>query len=80
MLVYSNKKNDLKRFKAEIYYLPNGVIKKYNVIIDRKKFYDQPVDSDIKWCKEIRALTTDQIEDYTTDVCYTMNTLKIRIY
>ena len=31
-----------------------------------KKFYDQAIDSDIKWYKEIRKLTTGQGEDYTT--------------
>ena len=30
-----------------------------------KKFYDQAIDSDIKWYKEIRKLTTGQGEDYT---------------
>ena len=42
-----------------------GVIKSYNVIIKRKNFNDQPVDSDIKRYKEIK-LTTGQNEDYTT--------------
>ena len=31
-----------------------------------KKFYDQAIDSDIKWYKEIRKLTTGQDKDYTT--------------
>ena len=31
-----------------------------------KNFYDQPTDSDIKWYKEIRKLTTGQGEDFTT--------------
>ena len=29
--------------------IKNCVIKNYNVIINWKSFYDQPVDSDIKW-------------------------------
>ena len=36
------------------------------MIINGKKFYDQPVDSDIKQCEEIRKLTTGQGKDYAT--------------
>ena len=40
--------NDVKQFKSLRYYLQKGIIKKYNVIINRKNFYHQPIDSDIK--------------------------------
>ena len=53
VLVYSNEANDAKRYSAKKYYLPKNSIKNYNVIINRKKFYDQPIDSDIKQCKKI---------------------------
>ena len=33
----------------------------------KKNFYDQVIDSDIKWYKEIRELTTGQGQDYTTE-------------
>ena len=33
---------------------PKGIIKKYNVIINGKNFYDQASDSDIKLFEEIR--------------------------
>ena len=36
------------------------------MIINRKNFYDQAIDSDIKRCEEIRESTTGQEEDYTT--------------
>ena len=48
VLVYLNRDNDVKRFKTRRYYLPKGTIKNYNVIINGKSFYDQPIDSDIK--------------------------------
>ena len=35
------------------------------MIINRKNFYDQPIDSDIKRYKEIRKLTTGQDKNYT---------------
>ena len=47
-------------------YLPKGIIKNYNVIINGENFYDQPIDSDIKRYEEIRKVVTGQGEDYTT--------------
>ena len=46
-------------------YLPKGVIKTYNTIINGKNFHDQPMDSDIKRWEETK-LTTGQCEYYTT--------------
>ena len=66
VLVYTNEANNAKRFNARKYYLPKGIIKNYNGIINGKNFYDQAIDSDIKRYKEIRKLTTGQGEDYTT--------------
>ena len=66
VLVYTNQDAASKRFKAKRYYLPNGIIDTYNVINNRKNFYDQPINSDIKQYEEIRKLTTGQGEDYTT--------------
>ena len=65
-LVYLNIGGDVKRFKTRRYSLPKGIIKNYNVIINGKNFYDQPIDSNIKRYEEIRKLTTRQGEDYTT--------------
>ena len=45
----------------------NQFIKKYNVIVNRKNFYNQPIDFDIKWYKEIRKSTVEKGEDYTTE-------------
>ena len=53
MLIYSNENYNTKRFKARRYYLPRGAIKNYSIIINEKNFYDQPIDADIKWYKEI---------------------------
>ena len=66
LLVYLNRDNDVKQFKTRRYYLTTGRIKNYNVIVNGKNFYDQPIDSDIKRYKEIRQLTTVKVEDYTT--------------
>ena len=66
LLVYLNRDNDVKQFKTRRYYLTKDRIKNYNVIVNGKNFYDQPIDSDIKRYKEIRQLTTVKVEDYTT--------------
>ena len=66
VLIYPNRNDDVKRFNAQKHYLPKQIIKNYNVIINGKNFYDQPIDSDKKRYDEIRKLTTGQGEDYTT--------------
>ena len=37
---HPNRDNDVKKFKAQRHYLPKGVIKKYNIIINGKNFFD----------------------------------------
>ena len=38
--------NDEQRTSNKIYYIPNVEIKDYNVMIDGKNFFDQPVKND----------------------------------
>ena len=64
--VYPNQHTNAKRFKYWRYYLPKGIIDNCNIIINGKKFYDQPIYSDTKRSEEIRKLTTGQEEDHTT--------------
>ena len=66
ILVYSNQNGNAKIFKAKRYYLPKVGIDNYNVIINGKNFYNQPIDSNIKRYEEVRKITTGQGEDYTT--------------
>ena len=66
VLVYTNENAASKRLdNPKRYYLPKRIIDNYNVIINGKNVYDQPIDSDIKRCEEIRTLRTGQGEDYT---------------
>ena len=46
---YVSWNNDVKRYNAKEYYLPEGIINNYIVIINGKIFYDQPIVSDINW-------------------------------
>ena len=66
-----------KRYKTRRYYLPKGVNKNYNVIINRKNLYDLSIDSDIKRYKYIWKLLTGQGKDYTTTGYFIINTSKI---
>ena len=66
VLVYSNQDDDSKRFNTRRYYLPKGIIKNYNVIINGKNFYNKPIDSDTKQYEVIRTLTTEKRDDFTT--------------
>ena len=77
VLVYTNEGDNAKRFNVQKYYLPKGIIKYYNGIINEKKIYDQVIDSDIKGYEQIRKMTTGQGEDcstgYLLDYDYTKN-------
>ena len=46
--------NDTERISAKGYYLPNAEIKEYNVMINREKFFDQPINNIRKNCYRSR--------------------------
>ena len=48
------------------YFLPRGEIKNYNVLIDGRNFYDQPINDLIKQYDEVRKVSTGHGDDYTT--------------
>ena len=50
----------------QIYYLPRNGFKKYNVIIDGRNFYDNPIESDIEKYRELKKVMIGEGEDYTT--------------
>ena len=66
--VYLNRNNDVKRFEAKSYYLPNGIIKNYKMIINGKNFYDKPINSDIKRYEEIKKIEQDKVRIILMDV------------
>ena len=59
--------NEDKRTSYSSYYLPKVEIKDYNVVIDDKNFFDQPINSELKTYENIRKIATDKGDDYTTD-------------
>ena len=58
--------NDTGRTSKRRYYIPNVEIKDYNVMIDGKNFFDQPVKNDKVTYENIRKITIGQGDDYTT--------------
>ena len=67
VLVYDNTAgNDqvsIDSFKK--YFLPRVKIENYNIEIDGRNFYDQPINDSIKQCDKIRKISTGQGDDYT---------------
>ena len=58
--------NDAQRTSNKRYYIPNVEIKDYNIMIDGKNFFDQPVKNDQVTYENIRKVATGQGGDYTT--------------
>ena len=48
------------------YFLPRGEIENYNVLIDGRNFYDEPINDLSKQYDEVRKVSTEQGHDYTT--------------
>ena len=48
------------------YFIPNMEIKDYNVIIDWRNSFDQPIKVNLKTCDNIRKIATGQGDDFTT--------------
>ena len=70
VLAYNNKEGNNKvsvdSFKK--YFRPRVKIENYNIEIDERNFYDQPINDSIKQYDEIRKVSTGQGDEYTT-VC-----------
>ena len=58
--------NQATRNGQRKYYLPRTDLKKYNVIIDGRNFYDNPIESDIEKYRELKKVMIGKGEDYTT--------------
>ena len=48
------------------YYLPRIALNKYNVIIDGRNFYDNPIENNIERYRELKKVMIGKGEDYTT--------------
>ena len=59
-------KNEDDTKSHSTYYLPKIEIKDYNVMIDGKNLFDQPINRNLKTYENIRKIPTGQGDDYTT--------------
>ena len=59
--------NDAQRISKKRCYIPNVEIKDYNVMIDGKNFFNQPVKNDKVTYENIGKIATGQGDDHTTD-------------
>ena len=69
VLADNNTENDNGQVSIDYfrkYFLPRVKIENYNIEIDGRNFYDQPVNDSIKQYDEIRKMSTGQGDDYTT--------------
>ena len=62
----NNTANRVQRDSHRKYFLPRVNITNYNVLIDGRNFYDQPINDPIKKYGEIRKVATAKGGDYTT--------------
>ena len=67
LMAYSRANdNQATRNGQRKYYLPRIDLKKYNVIINERNFYDNSIESNIEKYRELKKVMTGKEEDYTT--------------
>ena len=69
VLAFDNTNNGadkVQRNSHRKYFLPRVNITNYNVLIDGRNFYDQPINDQIKKYDEIRKISTGKGDNYTT--------------
>ena len=62
----NNTANRVQRDSHRKHFLPRVGITKYNVLIDGRNFYDQPISDQIRKHDEIRKIATGKGDNYTT--------------
>ena len=65
-MTYNRVDGQPTRNGQQKYYLPRIDLEKYNVIIDGRNFYDNPIESDIEKDRELKKVMIGKREDYTT--------------
>ena len=66
VLACANGDNITNENSYRKYFLPRLKMKNYNIKIDGRIFYDQPINDWIKQYDEIRKISTGQGDDYST--------------
>ena len=66
VMAYNRANGQPTRNGRRKYYLPRIDLEEYNVIIDERHFYDNPIESGIEKYRELKKVTIGKGEDYTT--------------
>ena len=66
VMAYNRANGQPTRNGQRKYYLPRIDLNKYNVIIDGRNFYDNPIESEIEKYRELKKVMIGKGEDYTT--------------
>ena len=66
VIAYNRLANQPTRDGQRKYYLPRIDLNRYNVIIDGRNFYDNPIESDIEKYRELKKVMIGKGEDYNT--------------
>ena len=75
-MAYNSANGQPTRDGRKKYYLPRIDLNKYNVIIDGRNFYDNPIESDIEKYRELKKVIIGKGEDYTTGSMLDFNYFK----
>ena len=76
VIAYNRVDGQPNRDDQRKYYLPRIDLNKYNVIIDGRNFYDNPIESDIEKYRELKKVMIGKGEDYTTGSLLDFNYFK----
>ena len=77
VLAFDNAVNDNKKVERDShkkYFLPRVTITNYNLLIDGKNIYDQPIGDQIKNMMKLDKLQQDKERITQQDICYIINT------
>ena len=73
VMAYNRANGQPTRNGPQKYYLPRIDLEKYNVIIDGRNFYDNPIESNIEKYRELKKVMIGKGQDYTTESLFDFN-------
>ena len=73
VMAYNRENGHPTRNGQRKYYLPRIDLEKYNVIIDGRNFYDNPIESDIEKYRKLTKVMIGKGEDNTTGSLFDLN-------
>ena len=76
VVAYNRVDGQPNRDDQQKYYLPRIDLNKYNVIIDGRNFYGNPIESDIEKYRQLKEVMIGKGEDYTTGSLLDFNYFK----